>query len=69
MKRDTASEPFEAEPITQISEEGDAKLAAGLHQPEHGVVSLAATGARRAVRDPALGRVGPQIVIGSFGVE
>lgn len=56
-------------PITEIGDEGDAELSAGLHELEHDVAGLAAIGAHRAARDPALGHAGPQVVLGGIGVE
>jgi hypothetical protein len=61
QRRDALGGPVEAEAIAEIGKEGDAELLAGLHQPEHDIAGLAAIGAHRAARDPALGYAGPLI--------
>lgn len=66
-ERDAPSWFIEAEPVTQIGEEGDAELSAGLHQPEHDVTGLAAVSTHGAARDATLGSAGAQIAFGRIG--
>jgi len=60
---------WNAEPVAEIDEEGDAELHAGLHQAEQDIASIASGLAYRSAGDFALGDEGADVVFGAVCVE
>lgn len=60
---------IQAEAIAEIGEEGDAELAAGLHQAKQDIARLAAFRAHGTARDFPLDDAGAQIILGGVCVQ
>ncbi len=54
---------------TEVAEERDLELAAGLHEAEHDVACGASCRAHGAAGDRAFGHAGPDVVLRAVGVQ